>query len=93
MIRKEQIMQIFKDYSVTHGGLTEVADAIAALPLDEITAIQSHCKINMRTHRDYWLREELPDLTRGEHKGKYFAYKDISDGIRNGFFEPKKDEK
>lgn len=67
-------------------------DAILALPLDEITAIQSHCKINMRIHRDYWLREELSDLVRGEHKGKYFAYKYISDGIRNGFFEPKTDE-
>ena len=34
MTRKEQIMRIFKDYSVTHGGLTEVADAIIALPID-----------------------------------------------------------
>ena len=31
---REQIMRIFKDYSVTHGGLTELADAILALPID-----------------------------------------------------------
>ena len=31
---REQIMRIFKDYSVTHGGLTELADAILALPIE-----------------------------------------------------------
>ena len=59
---------------------------------DAITTILSHCKTNMRIHRDYWLREELTDLVRGEHKGKFFAYKDIADGIRNGYFNPKTDE-
>jgi hypothetical protein len=59
---------------------------------DTVSAILSHCKTNMRIHRDYWLREELTDLVRGEHKGKYFAYKNIADGIRNGYFEPKTHE-
>ena len=59
---------------------------------DAITAIRDHCKANMRIHRDRWLREELTDLVRGEHKGKYFAYKNIANGIRNGYFEPKTDE-
>jgi len=36
MTRKEQIMRIFKDYSVTHGGLTELADAILALQSEQI---------------------------------------------------------
>ena len=59
---------------------------------DTVSAILSHCKTNMRIHRDRWLDEELPDFVRGEHKGKYFAYKDIADGIRNGYFETKTDE-
>ena len=59
---------------------------------DAITTILSHCKTNMRIHRDRWLDEELPELERGKSLGKYFAYKDIADGIRNGYFETKTDE-
>ena len=33
-MKREQIMKIFRDYSVTHGDLMSVADAILALPLD-----------------------------------------------------------
>ena len=59
---------------------------------DTISAILNHCKTNMRIHRDKWLDKELPELERGKSLGKCFAYKDIADGIRNGYFEPKIDE-
>ena len=57
-----------------------------------VSAILNHCKANMRIHRDRWLDKDLPELERGKSLGKYFAYKNIADGIRNGYFETKTDE-
>ena len=59
---------------------------------DAITTIRDHCKMNMELYRDRWHDNELSMLERGKSLGKYFAYKNIADGIRNGFFEPKTDE-
>ena len=59
---------------------------------DTVSTILSHCKANMRIHRDRWLYGEMPEFERGKSLGKYFAYKDIADGIRNGYFEPETDE-
>ena len=59
---------------------------------DIVSSILSHCKTNMELYRDRWLNDTLSKLEKGKYSGKFFAYKDISDGIRNGFFEPKTDE-
>ena len=59
---------------------------------DAITAIRDHCKMNMDLYRDRWLNNKSSMLERGKYLGKFFAYKNIADGIRNGFFEPKTDE-
>jgi hypothetical protein len=34
-----------------------------------------------------WLEETDTDMTRGVYKGKFTAYKDIADGIKNKYFE------
>ena len=72
---REQIMRIFKDYSVTHGGLTEVADAILALPIDVpgdeelLNKAVDHNRTGKYTTVDYystgivegatWMRDEI----------------------------------
>lgn len=45
-MKREQIMKIFRDYSVTHGDLMSVADAILALPLDVPTIEEANNEAN-----------------------------------------------